>query len=362
MRIYQIKKDPRFNMGKLIKYSNKPHVYGTGLVALDIVIGSKPGEPAYQWAGGTCGNVLIILAYLGWDASPVARLNTESSSLHVKNDMQKWNLNLDFAEMSPTASVPIITQEISKDKAGNAIHKFHWRNCPKCGSWLPNYKPVTLKATEIVKEKADKCSVYFFDRTSPGALDLARHFKKEGAIIFFEPSAKSDIKHFEEAIKLADIVKYSEQRFSSINYEDREDQRPFLEIQTLGSNGLRYKAKRQKTWRSLPSFNVNNVVDTCGCGDWTTAGIIYQLCGSGLKNFLNHSIEVINDGLKYGQALGAWNCAFEGARGGMYRVTKNRFKKDINAILEDVTHSFTGKSKQISAEYASDGLCPACHH
>ena len=349
-------------MGKLIKYSPKLSVYGTGLIALDIVISSNINEPAYQWAGGTCGNVLTILSYLGWASYPIARLNTEPSSLHVKNDMKEWQVKLDFTTMEPTASVPIITQENLKDKTGAPIHKFHWRNCPKCGAWLPSYKPVTLQATKIIKETGRFGNLYFFDRVSPGALDLAKYFKKMGAIIFFEPSAKSDPKHFKEAISLSDIVKYSDQRFTSIISADLEKNRPALEIQTLGLNGLRYRLKKRKSWIDIPAFDVTEIIDTCGCGDWTTAGIIYKLCGTDRKSFLKKSEEKIKEAMKYGQALGAWNCCFEGARGGMYRVSKNSFKKDIEMILAKGSKKLRKKSKSVDSHHVSDGLCPACSH
>ncbi len=32
---------------------------------------------------------------------------------------------------------------------------------------------------------------------------------------------------------------------------------------------------------------------------------------------------------RYGQALAAWNCGFEGARGGMYASTKSSFERQI---------------------------------
>ena len=347
-------------MTNVMKYSAKPTIYGTGLVALDVVISSNINKPDYQWAGGTCGNVLTILSYLGWISFPIARLNTESSSLRVKDDMKNWKVRLDFAEMAPTASVPVITQEISTDKTGAPVHKFHFRNCPKCGSWLPNYKPVTLQATKIVKNSVKLGNVFFFDRTSPGALDLARYFKELGIIIYFEPSAKSDPKHFKEAIKLSDIVKYSEQRFVSIISGNIEKHRPVLEIQTLGENGLRYRFKKRNSWVNLPEFEVEELVDTCGCGDWTTAGVICKLCGEGRKSLLNHSVETIKNALQYGQALGAWNCGFEGARGGMYRVDKSTFNKDIELILGKRTQIMRKTSKEVNARHVSNGFCPAC--
>ena len=38
----------------------QPKVVGTGLIALDVVIGPDPETPVRSWAGGTCGNVLSI--------------------------------------------------------------------------------------------------------------------------------------------------------------------------------------------------------------------------------------------------------------------------------------------------------------
>jgi hypothetical protein len=47
----------------------KPRAFGIGLIALDLVMGADRESSVRSWAGGTCGNVLSILAYLGWDAS-----------------------------------------------------------------------------------------------------------------------------------------------------------------------------------------------------------------------------------------------------------------------------------------------------
>src|SRR5689334_15732613 len=62
-------------MGYDAHEEGRPEVFGTGLVALDVVItGSDHQRPLFR-AGGTCGNVLTILSHLGWKACPVARLN-----------------------------------------------------------------------------------------------------------------------------------------------------------------------------------------------------------------------------------------------------------------------------------------------
>jgi fructokinase len=56
-----------------------PTAYGTGFVALDVVVDLKAGTEA-RFAGGTCGNVLTILAFLGWRAVPIASLYVKTWS------------------------------------------------------------------------------------------------------------------------------------------------------------------------------------------------------------------------------------------------------------------------------------------
>jgi fructokinase len=55
--------------------SKKPVCIGSGLVALDVVISNNPSVPNQFLAGGSCGNVITILSYLGWDCYPIARLS-----------------------------------------------------------------------------------------------------------------------------------------------------------------------------------------------------------------------------------------------------------------------------------------------
>ncbi|MBL0745721.1 PfkB family carbohydrate kinase [Chryseolinea lacunae] len=348
-------------MKKKIKYNTSPTVYGTGLVSLDIVVSANSEEPSYHWAGGTCGNVLTMLSYLGWKSFPIARLNEDAASMRVKTDMKRWGVDLTYAGQPPSTSTPIITQENSIDKKGRPIHKFHWKNCPKCGAWLPNYRAVTLTATADIKEKVSSGNIFFFDRISPGAIDLAEHFKSLGAIIFFEPSAKSDLKQLKRALSLADIVKYSDKRFLSSLSDIRSFTSAFLEIQTLGSEGLRYRthtsSKLDRRWRKLPAFQVSSIKDTCGCGDWTSAGFISKVCNIKAEDLKKISEQTVVSGLKYGQALAAWNCGFEGARGGMYRLSKDTFEKEIQHILESGPLKRKSQERNMASEILDSEIC-----
>ena len=102
----------------------KPRVFGAGLIALDLVVGPDSGPSFQAYAGGTCGNVLTALAYLGWDSYPIARLGADAASQVVRTDMERWGVHLDHASCSPSAHTPIIVQQIRRKKDGTPTHSF----------------------------------------------------------------------------------------------------------------------------------------------------------------------------------------------------------------------------------------------
>ena len=96
----------------------QPRIFGTGLIALDLVIGVAPETPVRCWAGGTCGNVLSILAWLGWDAYPVARMGGDAASQRVRADMARWGVHFDWTRCAPTTPTPIVVEEIRRGRDG----------------------------------------------------------------------------------------------------------------------------------------------------------------------------------------------------------------------------------------------------
>ena len=221
-------------------------VVGAGLIALDLVIGSESEVPIRCWAGGTCGNVLSILAYLGWDAYPVARMNGDSASQHVCEDMARWGVHLDWINCVPTTNSPIVVHRIQRDKDGQAEHRFSWV-CPNCGKWLPSFKPITVDAVERVKKTLVGASVFFFDRLSRGTLMLAAEASGCGAVVIFEPSGRGNSKLLAEALAIAHVVKYANNRLAGVSGAMEGDSATLVEIQTLGADGLRYR-HRLRSW------------------------------------------------------------------------------------------------------------------
>ena len=80
-----------------VEVPRHPSVFGAGLIALDLVANADSSSSFRAQAGGTCGNVLTALAYLGWNSYPIARLNDDAASRVVRADLTRWGVHLDHA-------------------------------------------------------------------------------------------------------------------------------------------------------------------------------------------------------------------------------------------------------------------------
>lgn len=339
--------------------ANPPTIFGTGLIALDLVMSEEPDTPVRSWAGGTCGNVLSILAYLGWNSFPIARLNGDPASQRVKADMKRWGVRMDFTSCIPRCHTPIVIQHIRKGRDGLPTHRFSW-SCPQCGKWLPGFKAVTRDAVEAVAPNLEGASAFFMDRLSRAGIELARRASDQGALVVFEPSAKSDPKLFAEALKIAHVVKYAMQRMKAVEEVMRKDSSVLLEVQTLGSKGLRFRHRfrnRPSEWKKMDAVPAPRLADTCGAGDWCTAGLIAKSAAGGLKGFKKEGAEGARRALRFGQTLAAWSCAFEGARGGMYAVASETFARNIQDLIEGRASSTAIKPVPVRPVKVG---CPAC--
>jgi sugar/nucleoside kinase (ribokinase family) len=336
-----------------------PSAYGTGFVALDVVV-DRGSESESFFAGGTCGNVLTILSFLGWNSTPIARFADDSAGGLIRADLKRWGVKLGSLSLEPTCPTPIVIEEIYRNKAGASKHRYVW-TCPDCGGYLPQYRPVLSKAVGDLSTLPGP-AVFFFDRVSRGAVDLARHFASTGALIVFEPSASSDPNQFKEALEVCHVLKYSSQRVRAFA-DLLGSNKVLLEIETLGEEGLRYRTKlgTGHSWRHLPSFSVDDVKDTAGSGDWCTAGLLSKLAAKGLKGFSSTTLESLRTALQFGQGLSAWNCGFLSARGGMYSMNRSSVLKAVETIISGVESRDearkTGRSKNASQ---SAQFCPAC--
>lgn len=337
-----------------------PKILGAGLIALDLVIGPEPDTPVRSWAGGTCGNVLSILAWLGWDAYPIARMNGDAASERVRADMTDWGVRFDWATCAPTANTPIVVQNICRDQYGRPKHRFSW-SCPRCGRWLPPFKPITVNTVKSITPALAGASMFFLDRLSRATLTLAAEAASGGALVVFEPSSKAPDKLMREALALAHVVKYANDRLADVPGAMADSSATLLEVHTLGEQGLAYRHRLGRgvsEWMHLKAVAAPRLADSCGSGDWCTAGLIAKAAVGGREGLRSVGARGVRTALRYGQALAAWNCGFEGARGGMYAVPRAALERQIEGLLKGRVE---GASQTAVASAPSEVMtCPAC--
>lgn len=310
---------------------------GTGLIALDVIMNGNPSTPAKYHVGGSCGNVLTIMSFLDWESYPIGRLAMNNATSLVVEDFKKWVVNTTFLSIEESGSTPIIIHRILRDKHGNPKHRFEFKD-PSSGKWLPTYKALISKKVSELETRLPESSVYYFDRVSRSSIDLAKIYKDRGALIVFEPTSIKDIKQFKECLNFSHIIKFSNDRIRNYKSLFSDIQVP-LEIETKGKDGLSYRF-RNNYWIDLPAYLIEDVVDAAGAGDWSTAGLIYKLGKKGIESFEKSNLLEIENALKFGQALGAINCYFDGARGIMYNMNLDNLKNAVYRIQENKIITF----------------------
>lgn len=293
-------------------------VAGAGLVGMDLLITDRDDQPIKRWAGGSCGNVLTILSTLNWDSFPIARLGRDEPAVIIRKDLEYWGVKTRFATSTSTGSSPIIIQRNNHES-----HTFEFR-CPDCRARLPRFKRPLLDRTPQYISELPAANVFYFDRAVPAALRLAEYFRSNGALVIFEPNNSTDRDLFERGVNVSHILKYTKD--TKIRLRDVDH--PWLHIETLGPDGLRFRINGG-AWTERDAYKTDTVADTSGAGDWCSAGLLHILgrYWSGDPNMVD--ADLIDRGLSYGQALAALNCLFEGARGALYGIPRDKLSRAL---------------------------------
>jgi len=338
-----------------------PSIIGIGLLALDLLV-QEASEDVIATAGGTCGNVMTIMASLGWRASPLARISADAAGVAVAKDLKYWNVDLRYIRLGSEAPTPIIVERLRKDPAGIPFHSFSF-SCPWCGTRLPGYQAVTALSLAPVLSEVINSDVLFIDRPSRAALDLAKAATAAGMIVVFEPSSGRNEGNFTKILEYTHILKYSQDRVANAG-DMGWGKQMLLEVETLGRGGLRFRkqgGRAPTTWHYLQANRPEKFLDSCGSGDWTTAGILHDLCGHGLGHLRNVPMKKIVEGLSFAQRLGSWNCEFSGARGGMYKLARSSYSAAIKRLRTSKSVVLPLDEKQRIPHASREAqLCMAC--
>lgn len=331
--------------------SSQPLVVGTGLVALDVIVDEKTNVVDVR-AGGTCGNVLTILGYLGWRSVPLARLERDAAYSLIASDFGQWGIETAYLGLGQPTPTPVIV-EVLRERS----HRF-LLVCPSCGAHLPAYRPVTIDAVQTLPDHLRTPDVFFFDRLSPAAILLAEDAHAAGGLVVCEPSSIKDRTLLRRALAVTDIFKVSSDR---VSVDDLQEWRsvPLL-IETRGASGLRYRVDG-KAWKTLGAFSQPAVRDTAGAGDWCTAGLLFRLESlAALRTSRFGDADALYDAISFGQALGAWTCAFVGPRGGMYQTSRSAFWESVKQLLKRRIPKVTFPETHEIAASAGDLACTEC--
>ncbi|KTE18373.1 hypothetical protein ATE67_18695 [Sphingopyxis sp. H050] len=285
-----------------------PDILATGFVALDVIW--RPGRKgASLAAGGSCGNVAATLASFGNDVALVAKLGADAEAAAVIDDLVRAGVRPHLLRRDSRTETPVVIHEILE---GPRDHRF-LLNDPETGARLPRYSPPDPLDIHAAKLLAPK--VFYFDRLSPGIIDLARQLKENGAITFFEPSDISGDISMTDVEPFVDILKISAQRAHEFGGRLRYSSP--IQILTDGRRGLdvRLGGAEDSEFHHLPAVLIEGVVDSAGAGDAVSSALIAAILDDWTGEIPTPDLALY--GLRRGQVLAALNCRFAGARGAL---------------------------------------------
>ncbi len=261
----------------------KKSILGTGIFNLDtIVVREYPAWPAMrpfvdkevlQEVGGTCGNVMCMLAAMGWKARPVACLDDSPEGLKITEDLKKFGCDCTYVTNTTGGGTTLLRCTHKKDADGK--HMMSVRAGSPGGSRFPkrHFLRARDEAPAFLEALKDAPAVFFFDDPAAGNRALAKGLKERGSLVYFEPSkvaSKADL----EAVSLSDIIKFSDENVPDVSFADAFPDKIF--IQTMGPGGVKIKEKGGE-WYVIEGVRNDAVVDAEGAGDTFTSSFINAL-------------------------------------------------------------------------------------
>jgi len=339
-----------------------PTIVGAGLVVLDVILRNGTKDPIFS-AGGTCGNVLAGLSFLGWKSTVISRAGSDLTGRMLLQDLSHDGVDTRFVTVEDSIRTPRIVERLNSN-GRYASHRF-LLNCPTCHAYLPRFRSPRLDfvASFCGTHKAPK--VYFFDKVTPATLRLARVYREAGALIFFEPSKLKLNDEMKEAVRLCHVLKYSSsqktQVVKAVEDSDKlgtaEPQEPRLTIQTMGDQGLSFRFIKSDQWCHQKGFRIRRLYDPCGAGDWCTVGFLFRLQELALENNMElldmlQFGSVVDSSLRFAQMLSSLSCVFVGARGLSKSMDRTSVLNIVRMRLQD-----SADASAAAGSYLTKGEC-----
>ena len=267
-------------------------------------------ETIYQHVGGTAGNVMSILAWMGWHTLPAARLDDSEVGLQLKADLESYGCDTRYLTNTPDGGTTIldIIHKTGRDGKPKTAYMAH---SPRGGRFV-NHRFWTLKQAQALLDSLDELpDVFFFDRCAPGNILLAELLHECGVLVYYEPNEPVD-RNFLRAVAASDIVKFSNERHPDVSFTDGFSDKLF--IQTMNQEGLRYRL-RDGEWKQLAPVWNPDAIDGEGAGDWTSSAFINALGKHDLPPVSGLEESILEDCLMEAQRVASESVSYIGAKG-----------------------------------------------
>ena len=299
----------------------KKTIIGSGIYNLDtIVVRDYPEWPqlcpftdnvVLEEVGGTCGNVMSILAWMGWDAKPLACLDDSPEGLKITEDLKRYGCDCRYVTNTPGGGTTLL--RCTHKKTADGEHVMSVKAGSPGGSRFPkrHFLRARDEAPAFLDSLDEAPAVFFFDNPSAGNRIIAKGLRERGSLIYFEPSKLVSNADF-EAVAVSDIIKFSDENIPDDSFVEAYDDKLF--IQTMGAKGVRYKFKFLP-WTIVSCVHNDNVVDTEGAGDWFTAAFIDRLADSRLLEFDTIYMDYFKHDIEYAASIAARSIEHMGSLG-----------------------------------------------
>ena len=262
---------------------------GIGTLSLDIT--RHPGGEM-QRAGGSCANILMHLADMGWDCTMCHMTGNTDVAEYIKDDLNERGVKSVTMRVNAAPFIMLINS--------NNGHSFR-RKCDH-GNGLPE----RMDVDESLLDDLDyTCETFVFDRVEPSAaLFAARCY---GLKWFETHKHATQNPLWTRCADVSDIIKTA---------DDAMIPEHKAQIHTDGGNGLKYRGPQGII--TVPAIKPPVFADACGCGDCVSACCINSLCNGG----------TMRDGLVRGTRLAALNCCYPGPWC-MMDSTEKQYRKHV---------------------------------
>lgn len=310
-----------------------PRILGTGLVALDLIVEHyDTHRQLLLGGGGTCGNVLAILARAGWQSSLVGALDGSAWSNLMRRDLELAGVETKTLRRQPGAAPSLIVEHLARTGEAAGRHWFQLYGSKDECDW-PGLRAAPDQAVRDGAPAVRGQNVFFVDRLSSAVLELAHLARAQGVTVVYEPSSWHDRPWVADMLAVADVVKYSSERADALGVAPSEVDADLILI-TDGPNGVAWRTGgRAGEWHHQAAVRAPIVVDTCGAGDWFTAGLLMGLCRERAGAKIPLDPAVVACAVTSASMLAAWSCAYIGARGALYDAHVADFKARVRPLF-----------------------------